>query len=251
MTKPTIVAITGASSGIGASLALEAAKTGARVALLARRVDELESVAQGVRDAGGEALILPTDVGERNSVGSAFHTIEREWGLPDMVVANAGIGAPSNVRKMDLDQIENLFRVNFFGVLNCAQAVLNPMIKRGSGQFAAVSSLAGWRGLPYSGAYSASKAAVSAWMEASRVELKDTGVTLTTVHPGFVRTPMTAKNRFPMPFLMDSTHASRIMFKGIVSGASEVNFPLPTTTLMRVARILPNALFDRAIGRRF
>ena len=157
-------------------------------------------------------------------------------------MANAGIGLPTSVRKMDLDQVETVFRVNFFGVLNCAHAVLNPMVKRGSGQFAAVSSLAGWRGLPFSGAYSASKAAVSAWMEASRVELKGSGVTLTTVHPGFVRTPMTAKNRFPMPFLMDSTEASRIMYKGIVSGASEVNFPFPTTTLMRVARLLPNAV---------
>lgn len=242
-----VVAITGASSGIGAALAVEAGTEGARVALMARRVDELEDIARQVRDRGGDAMVVPMDVSIHEDVLRAFQVVRDEWGIPDVVIANAGVGKPSSVRKMRMQEITQLFQVNYFGVLHAADAVLNPMIERGSGRFAAVSSLAGWRGLPLSGSYSASKAAVTAWMEASRVELQNTGVHLTTVHPGFVRTPMTAKNRFPMPFLMDADRASRIIYRGILSGQSEVNFPFGTAALMRVARHLPNPVYDRVI----
>lgn len=248
MSSGRIVAITGASSGIGAALALEAAAEGARVALMARRIDELEEIARQVRDRGGEAMVTPLDVSNHDQVLKTFQNIEEEWGLPDVVIANAGIGRPSSVTNMKMQEIESLFQVNFFGVLYTADAVIGKMVERGSGRFAAVSSLAGWRGLPFSGSYSASKAAVTAWMESSRVQLQRTGVELTTVHPGFVRTPMTAKNRFPMPFLMNADRASRIIYRGILAGQSEVNFPFATTTLMRVARHLPNPLFDRVIS---
>ena len=247
MNPGRIVAITGASSGIGAALALEAAAEGARVALMARRVDELEEIARQVRDRGGEAMVTPLDVSRHDDVLKVFHSIKEEWGTPDVVIANAGIGRPSSVTKMRMQEIETLFAVNFFGVLYAADAVIGDMVERGSGRFAAVSSLAGWRGLPFSGSYSASKAAVTAWMESSRVQLQGSGVELTTVHPGFVRTAMTAKNRFPMPFLMNADRASRIIYRGILAGQSEVNFPFGTTALMRVARHLPNPLFDRVI----
>lgn len=250
MSRDQVVAITGASSGIGAALALEAAKAGSKVALMARRVDALEEIARQVRDFGGEALVIPVDVANHESVKIAFKTLSEEWGVPDVVIANAGIGLPTSVRKIRVAQVEKVMGVNFFGVLYTADAVLAEMVARGSGHFAAVSSLAGWRGLPMSGAYSASKAAVTAWMESSRVELKGTGVRLTTIHPGFIKTPMTDKNRFPMPFLMDVEKASRIIFRGVLMGQSEVNFPFPTTALMRVARHLPNAIFDTALGKR-
>jgi len=250
MSNNRVVAITGASSGIGAALALEAADEGARVALLARRVDELEEIARQVRDRGGEALVTPVDVTSHQNVKDAFSAIREEWGTPDVVVANAGVGRPSSIKKMRMGEIEQLFQVNFFGVLYTADAVIQGMIERGSGRFAAVSSLAGWRGLPLSGSYSASKAAVTAWMESSRIELKGSGVELTTIHPGFVRTAMTAKNRFPMPFLMDAGKASRIIYRGILAGQSEVNFPFGTTTLMQLARHLPNPVFDRVIGKK-
>ncbi len=249
-TSNQVVAITGASSGIGAALALEAARTGARVALMARRIDELEEVACQVRDQGGEALVIPLDVTDRAAVQTAFSQIADEWAVPDLVIANAGIGSPGSVRNLDVDVVDKVMQVNFFGVLYVAEACLDGMLERGSGRFAAVSSLAGWRGIPYAGAYSASKAALSSWMEAARIELRGSGVVLTTIHPGYVHTPMTAKNRFPMPFVMKADRASRIIWEGVQQGDSEVNFPLPTTALMRLARHLPNAIFDRAIGKR-
>ena len=141
MSSGRIVAITGASSGIGAALALEAAAEGARVALMARRIDELEEIARQVRDRGGEAMVTPLDVSNHDQVLKTFQNIEEEWGLPDVVIANAGIGRPSSVTNMKMQEIESLFQVNFFGVLYTADAVIGKMVERGSGRFAAVSSL--------------------------------------------------------------------------------------------------------------
>ncbi|HVR43270.1 MAG TPA: SDR family oxidoreductase, partial [Thermoanaerobaculia bacterium] len=195
--------ITGASSGIGRELAIELARRGWRTALTARNAEALEQTAAAVRSAGGEALVVPGDVTRPEDLERAVRTALEAWGGIDLAVANAGQGFPTPVAHLDLPAATALMRTNFEGTLNLLAAVVPHMIERRSGQFVGIASLAGWRGLPGTGVYSASKAAMQALLEAARVELAPHGVAVTKINPGFIRTAMTAKNRFPMPFLMD------------------------------------------------
>ena len=243
------VLLTGASSGIGRTVAIELGRQGARVGLVARREDQLEDVAKDVRAAGGETLVLPADVSDRGEVARVVEDIEREWGQVDVVVANAGVGVTRSAKKIRVDDIELMMRVNFMGAVYPILAALPKMIERGAGQVVGVSSLAAFRGLPTSAGYSASKAALSAFLEGLRVELRPLGVEVTTVHPGFIRTPMTANNKFYMPFLMDADKAARIIVSGIRAGKTEVNFPWQLASLMRAVRRLPNAVYDRAFNK--
>ena len=246
--KETVVAITGASSGIGRQLAIELARRGATVALLARRQDLLEALAETIRRDGGRARAIPCDVADRAQVERAIGAIAAEEGPIDVLVANAGVGLPTPAHRLDLDVVERLVRVNVLGVMYAVGAVLPAMLERGDGHLVAISSLAGWRGLPSSATYSATKAAVSTWMEGLRVELAPRGIRVTTVHPGFVRTPMTAKNDFPMPFLMDVQRAARIIVRGIEAGRRQINFPVPMVAVMRLARHLPDVVYDMLVA---
>lgn len=146
---------------------------------------------------------------------------------------------PSYATKFKLDEAEQTIRVNVLGLMYLYDAVIPSMVERGSGRFVGVASIAGLRGLPTSGPYSASKAAVQAFLEAARIELKPYGVGVTIVNPGFVATPMTEKNRFRMPFLMQPGDAARVIARGISRGARVVEFPRPMSLLMRLVRYLP------------
>jgi short-subunit dehydrogenase len=163
----------------------------------------------------------------------------------DLAIANAGVGVPSNATRFKMDDAEIMVRVNILGLLYLFDAVIPSMIERRTGRFAGVASIAGLRGLPTTSVYSATKAFMQAFLEASRVELAAHNVGVTTVNPGFVETPMTAKNRFKMPFLMSAVEAARIIADGIERGDREVEFPRPMSLLMRTMRLVPNALYDR------
>lgn len=241
-----VALITGASSGIGADLAQELARRGWKVGLFARRADELAALASEIEKAGGQALALPGDATRREDIEGAVQKVTAHWGQIDTLVANAGVGAYRKSWEKGGQSSENTIRVNLLGVMYAVDAVIESMVQRGGGQIVAVSSLAGWRGLPQGAAYSASKAGVSAYLETLRVDLAGKGIQVTTIHPGFVRTPLTSKNK-KMPFLVESADAARIMADGIEARRKEVNFPLPLVAAMRLVRVLPNFLYDRLI----
>lgn len=241
------VVITGASSGLGAALALDMAAHGARIALLARRQDRLQSVAQQVKERGGKALPLSTDVGSRDSVDASIARAEEAFGPVDVLVANAGMSRQMSARELDAAVVEEIMKVNFMGVVYAMSVVLPSMVERRSGVVLTISSLAAFRGLPIHGPYCASKAAVSAWMQSLRVELRETGVKLITAHPGYIDTEMTAPDESDMPYMLPANEAARKLVHGLLRGASEINFPWQLAVLTKVARSLPNWLYDRVM----
>lgn len=240
--------VTGASSGIGEALAVELAKRGwERIALLGRRIEALEAVAKEVLAYGSKPMAIACDVRDAQSVRDAVARVEAEWGPVDLAIANAGIGFPTPAHRFSLDDAKAIMQTNFDGMLHLWEAVSPKMLARYDGHFVAIASLAGLRGLPGGSVYSASKAAMQAWMEASRVELTGKGIAMTIVNPGFVATPMVEKNRFRMPFLLQTRDAVRRIADGIERRARVVEFPLGTSLLMRMLRIVPVPLFDRLV----
>lgn len=235
--------ITGASSGIGAALSRELAGRGWSLALLARRADLLGSL---TRELPAKSIALACDVTDASAVHEAVRRGEEALGGPfDLAVANAGVGLPSHAAKFNLADAELMIRVNVLGMFNLFDAVIPSMVERRSGRFAGVASLAGLRGLPATSVYSATKAAMQTFLEASRIDLLQYGVGVTTINPGFVETAMTEKNRFKMPFLVKVDDAARIMADGLERGRRVVEFPRPMSVVMRFSRLLPAALWER------
>lgn len=177
------------------------------------------------------------------------HAID-EHGPFDLAIANAGISIPTYADSFNRADAEAVIKVNVIGMFNLLDAVLPAMLERKRGRFAGVASLAGLRGLPSSGVYSASKAAMQAFLEASRAELAGSGIGVTIINPGYVDTPIVEKYRFKLPFLVPVDRAARIIVDGLEAGKREIEFPLPMVLLMRTLRLLPNALYDR-LGRRY
>ena len=234
--------ITGASSGIGAAVARELVRRGWFVVLLARRADLLDQLAVELRNA----VAVPCDVSD----AAALQRAAAEHGPFDLAIANAGIGVPTYAATFNLGDAVAMMEVNVLGMFNLFAAVVPSMVERRSGRFAGVASLAGLRGLPSSSVYSASKAAMQAFLEASRGELSAYGVGVTTINPGFVDTPILEKHRRKPPLTMPVARAARIIVNGLERGRSEIEFPLSMSLLVRAMRHLPNALYDR-IGRRY
>jgi short-subunit dehydrogenase len=233
--------ITGASSGIGEALARELARRGWELALLARRADLLQKLASELPRAVGIAC----DVADGAAVRDAVRRGEAELGGPfDLAVANAGVGIPTFAFEFNIADAEQMVRVNLLGTLYLFDAVAQSMISRGSGRFAGIASIAGLRGLPSASVYSATKAAMQNFLEASRIELKPFGVGVTIINPGFVATPMTEKNG-RMPFLVKVDDAARIIADGLERGKPVIEFPRPMSLLMRTGRIIPRVLYDR------
>ncbi len=240
------VVITGASSGIGSALAKELAGRGARVGVLARRQDYLQKLVNDVRAAGGTIEEEPGDVTDRSGLRDAIDTLETKLGPIDVLIANAGVSFPSGADPLASEDVETMMRVNYLGVVYAFDAVLPGMLKRGAGQLVAISSLAAYKGLPGSAGYCASKAAVNTFCESLRIELGPRGVAVTAVCPGFIRTPMTAAQTNPMPFLMDADEAARRIANALLRRPAVYNFPWLMFRLMRITRWLP----DRVIRRR-
>ncbi|HLL74979.1 MAG TPA: SDR family NAD(P)-dependent oxidoreductase [Pyrinomonadaceae bacterium] len=244
-----VVLITGASSGIGRALAVAWARRGARVALLARRAEALEEAAGAVEAAGGRAFAVVADVRKSEAVKAATELVEREWGRVDVLVANAGIGEITRAEGFPVEKAREVFETNVVGAMNAVAAVLPGMLARGDGQLVAISSLAAYRGLPGSGVYCASKAALSTFFESLRVELRGRNVAVTTIHPGFVRTPMTTGRDQPMPFLVEVERAAELMLRAVEARRRTYAFPWQLAWLARLSRHLPDALHDRILAR--
>lgn len=241
------VLITGASSGIGEALAIDLARAGARVGLFARRRERLEELVGRIRSRGGWALALPGDVGERDHVRSAVERLTAESGPVDVLVANAG-RAMAGRDETNADAVADLYRVNFLGAVYAFDAVLPTMLARGTGNIAVVSSgMALLPKLAGSHAYASSKMALGRYFEGLGRELRLSGVSVTVVYPGFVRTEMTARQRF-MPFVVDADVAARTIRRAIEERRGRLIFPWPAIWLGRVAQLVPTRLQLR--GRR-
>jgi NADP-dependent 3-hydroxy acid dehydrogenase YdfG len=241
--------VTGASSGIGAALVAPLAARGARVAVSARRGDLLETLADGWRSAGADIVVAPLDVTDRDAVIAAVRRIEQTWGGIDLAILNAGTHKTPVGRGFDTTQFVDVMTLNYFGVLYGIEAVLPGMLARGRGHIAGMASLAGYRAVPTAAAYGASKAALIHALESLRFDLEPKGIQVTVINPGFVRTPLTDRNRFRMPFLMDVDRAAAIIVSGLECDRKEIHFPRVFSAILKVARVLPFPLYERLVKR--
>ncbi|WP_298640265.1 SDR family oxidoreductase [uncultured Tistrella sp.] len=246
---PRHIAITGASSGLGAALALEYAGPGIRLSLHGRDTDRTEAVAAAARSRGAEVDVARFDVTDADAVAAWVTAIGARAPL-DLLIANAGISGneTGSGGAVSAEVTRAIFAVNVDGVVNTVLPAAELMLGRGRGAIAIVASLAGYRGQPGAPAYAASKAAVKAWGEGLRPRLAHGGLRVSVVCPGFVRTPMTARNRFPMPFLMDADRAARIIRRGLDRNRARIAFPWQLAALCWLLAALPAAWADRLLG---
>jgi len=238
------VVITGASSGIGKQLALQLAKEGCSLILLARRVELLEEVAQEAASYNVFVKVYRCDVSDKSEVEKVFMQIKKFFGFIDILIANAGVSSRTDIRKVDSVKALQTFQVNVMGIINCAAQVIPDFIQAKKGMLVGVSSLAESRGFPRSGYYCASKAAASTYLESLRTDLKRYNVKIVTVKPGFVRTPMTDKNEFKMPFLIPVEKAVDYIVKGIKKEKRIIQFTFSAVVGITILKLLPDWLFD-------
>jgi NAD(P)-dependent dehydrogenase (short-subunit alcohol dehydrogenase family) len=225
--------VVGASGGIGAAVARELARRGATVAISARRDERLREV------SGGDMLVVPLDVTDAASVAAAALRVSGELGPIDLAVLSAGYWKQMHPANWDTEVFDQHIRVNLVGMSNSIAAVLPGMLRRRHGVIAGIASVAGYRGLAGSEAYGATKAAQINLLESLRVHIARTGVRVTTICPGFVRTDLTAGNSFPMPFMIETDEAGRSICDGLERERTEIVFPTRMALLMKTARLVP------------
>ncbi|HEY6805917.1 MAG TPA: SDR family NAD(P)-dependent oxidoreductase [Pyrinomonadaceae bacterium] len=245
-----VVMITGASSGIGRGVAVELARRGASVGLVARRSDVLDEIVQEIQARNGRALALAADVNDPESMRTTADRLRNELGPIDVLVANAGIGGASDAVDLQPAQVANVINVNILGAVNSVTAVLPEMAKRNSGQLVAISSLAGYRGIPKSAAYCASKAGLSAFFESLRLDLRNSSVDVTIIYPGFIKTPLTAGRESHMPYLMELDDAVLKIVDAIEKRKKSYAFPWQLASLVRLGMIMPIWMYDRIAARK-
>lgn len=241
--RGSVVWVIGASSGIGAATARELVARGAIVAISARRENALDEVSVG------RMLVVPVDVTDADSVAAAAARVHAEHGRIDIAIFAAGHWKQMDAHAWDTDDFNQHIQVNLVGMSNAIAAVLPEMLARGSGVIAGIASVAGYRGLAGAEAYGATKAAQINMLESLRVHVAKTGVRVTTICPGFVRTELTAGNDFPMPFIIDADEAAVSICNGLEHDRTEIVFPLPMALLMKAARLVPVGLWARLWAR--
>jgi short-subunit dehydrogenase len=246
-----LVFITGASSGIGQALAWRYYQAGWRLALAARRAGEIDEWARSRGIASDRYAVYAADVADIDSIVAAGRACIAGQGVPDAVIANAGIsiGVDTAMRE-DLDVIARTFAVNNVGLAATFHPFVQAMTERGSGRLVGIASVAGIRGLPGHGAYCASKAAVISYCESLRGELRASGVKVVTVVPGYVDTPLTQRNRYSMPFLLQPEVFADRAYRAIEAGASYRVIPWQMGVVAKLLRLLPNSLYDQILAGR-
>ncbi len=247
--KGRVVWITGASSGIGRALALNLARRGDRVAVSARSITGLQSLVDDADGASGSIHPYPLDITHPDNCTETVSQINSELGEIALAVLNAGTHHPVEAASFAASDFAQLIGVNLLGTGNCLAPLLERMIPDKRGHIAIVASVAGYRGLPTSAYYGASKAAQINFTEALKFDLDRHGIKLQLVNPGFVKTPLTDKNDFPMPFLMDVDNAAERMVRGFERSAFEITFPRRFSYLLKFLRILPYRLYFPIVNR--
>ncbi|MEG8947945.1 SDR family NAD(P)-dependent oxidoreductase [Rosettibacter firmus] len=237
------ILLTGASSGIGKALAEKLSREKCKLILCSRRVDILENF-KNTNQTIAEIFPFKCDVSNKEEVKNTYEKIKNEIGMLDIAILNAGVGHRMKVENFDSKLAEETFGVNIFGLIYWIENIIPDFIKNRSGIIAGVSSLADNRGYSGSGFYCASKSAATIFLEGLRVELKPYGVKVITIKPGFVKTPMTDKNEFKMPFLMSPEKAADIILSGLRKEKRIIQFPLPTVISSRLIGCLPSFLYE-------
>jgi short-subunit dehydrogenase len=251
MNPQPLAFITGASSGIGQALAARFHRAGYRLALVARRTPEVQDwiVSQGIES--GRAAVYAADVRDVDAIVAAGHACMAAQGVPDVVIANAGISVGMDTAELaDLDVMRATFETNNLGLAATFHPFIKAMSARRSGALVGIASVAGIRGLPGHGAYSASKAAVIAYCESLRGELRPAGVKVVTIGPGYIDTPLTRGNPYSMPFLMSADTFADHAYEAIAAGVSYRVIPWQMGVVAKLMRMLPNALYDLLLAGR-
>lgn len=236
--------VTGASTGIGRELALQLARKGVKVAASARSADKLDELARG-----SGIVPVPLDVTKPEAVAAAHARISAELGPVDLAVLNAGVWHPMKASAFDAALVRQSMQVNFDGIANALQPLIAGMLANDKGHIALVASVAGYRGLPMAAAYAPTKAAVISLAEVLRLELARHGIAVSIVNPGFVETPMTVVNDFPMPYMVKADDAAARIIRGLERGKYEIAFPWQLVAQLKLLRILPNWLYLAIAGR--
>jgi short-subunit dehydrogenase len=239
-----VILITGASSGIGKELAKMLAKENCSLALLARRSNLLDELSLQLETSIAAIETYKCDVTKPEEVKKVIDKVKENFGRIDIAILNAGISNNIGIKDYTSEKAKETFDVNVLGLTNCVDNVLPDFMERKSGMIVGVSSLADSKGWQGSGFYCASKAAATILLENLRLELKPYNIKVITVKPGFVKTPMTSKNKFPMPFLMTSQKAAKIIIKGIKAEKRIIQFPWPTVLGSKIMRIVPDFIFE-------
>ena len=237
--------ITGASSGIGKAVAEKFASRGWKVALSARTKEVLDQMSKNQN-----MFSFPMDVTDQTQIKKSFDNILNDFGDLDLCIFSSGTYDPKDESKINSDKIRNVINVNFFGVIDCVKVVEDHFKNKKSGHISIVSSIAGYRGLPNSSGYGPSKAALTNFSESIYFDFKKFGVRVSVVSPGFIKTPLTDKNEFPMPFLKTPEYAADKIYNGLVKGnAFEIHFPKGLTLTLKFLRILPYRLYLFLVGK--
>jgi short-subunit dehydrogenase len=248
--KNKVIFLTGASSGIGEALALAMAKRGVTLGLVARREELLREVAEKCEQNGGKARYFAVDVTDAKAVAEAAESLRNEFGKIDVLIANAGVGGNnSETRNFNHEAVAKVININLLGAVNVVSAVLPSMLENKSGQLVAVSSLAGFRGLPKSAAYSASKAGMTAFFESVRLDVRKSGVAVTIIQPGFIKTPLTSGRENKMPFIMELDDSIPLFLRAIEKRKKFAAFPWQLASLARAGKFSPSWLYDKIAGR--
>ncbi|MDB4154078.1 SDR family NAD(P)-dependent oxidoreductase [Candidatus Pelagibacter sp.] len=244
MNKKTIW-ITGGSTGIGRALAIRFAKEGWNVAVSARRIELLNELTA----ANKNIYSFPLDVTDEEQCKNVFSSIVNKFQNIDICVFGTGIHDPDSEKVFNLEKIRKIMEVNFFGVMNCVNCIYNYFTKKKNGQISIISSVAGYRGLPAAGGYCASKSALTSFTESLHFDMKRKNVNVTLISPGFIKTPMTDKNKFPMPFIRSTNFAANKIYLGLIKKNNfEIHFPKIFTYMMKIIQILPNWLYFKLIN---
>ena len=238
--------ITGASAGIGRAVALRLLADGWTVAITARRAEVLDQLATANQ---GRVIAAPGDITDAAAMRQAMASAQQGGRTVALAILNAGTYVPLSGEKFDLDAFRQQIEINVIGCATSLAAVLPGMVARRSGQIAIVASVAGYRGLPTGVGYGASKAALNNMAESLKFDLDRSGVMVNIVNPGFVRTPLTDKNEFPMPFLLEADDAADRIVRGLQAGHFEITFPKRFTYMLKALRLLPNAVYFPLVGR--
>ena len=241
-----VIWITGASSGIGKALALKFANEGWQVAASARR----ENLLNEISVLNENISSFPLDVTNKDNCKETFQLIKNKYQNIDICFFSTGTWDPKKEKEIDVDQMKKVMEVNFFGTLNCIKVVENYFREKNSGHISIVSSIAGYRGLPNSTGYGASKAALNNLAESLYFDFGRYNVRVSLVSPGFIKTPMTDKNEFKMPFLKTAEFAADKIYKGLMHGSSfEIDFPKELTLILKFLKILPDWLYFKIIRK--
>jgi len=246
-----ITFITGASSGIGASLSIALSKKGHRIALFSRNKEKLDAIKNRIEENNGEALVIPGDVTDVSSIEKAFKKIISEWGIPNYIIANAGVSHRATTEKMDIKDAQETINVNLIGLINTVQTALPLLLKNKGGHIVGIASVASYRGFPNLTVYSASKSGIVKYLDGVRVENYKKGIIVSTICPGFIETPMITDMYIPKwvptPFLLSTEDSTRRIIRAIEKKKSHYAYPLPWAFLGKLGVIMPNSIYVRAV----